>query len=114
MSKIIEYIDIPAEKVDQFKELIIKTHGNPEWMEAHAKRTGIKSIDAFFVELHSGTAMIVVRDQKESLDNWYASDHPEDKGHFEEAMKIFGMTEEDMAAMDEELKFEHLVSYEAK
>ena len=41
MSKIIEYIDIPADKVDQFKELIIKTHGNPEWMEAHAKRTGI-------------------------------------------------------------------------
>ena len=37
-------------------------------------------------------------------------------GHLpvEEAMKIFGMTEEDIAAMDEELKFEHLVSYEAK
>ena len=114
MSKIIEYIDIPTDKVNQFKELIIKTHGNPEWMEAHAKRTGIKSIDAFFVDLPTGTAMIVVRDPKESLDNWYASDHPEDKGHFEEAMKIFGMTEEDMAAMDEELKFEHLVSYEAK
>ena len=29
-------------------------------------------------------------------------------------MKIFGMTEEDLAAMDEELKFEHVVSYEAK
>ena len=104
----------PWKKVDQFKELIIKTHGNPEWMEAHAKRTGIKSIDAFFVDLPSGTAMIVVRDPKESLDNWYASDHPVDKGHFEEAMKIFGITEEDMAAMDEKLKFEHLVSYEAK
>ena len=114
MSKIIEHIAIPADKVNQFKELITKTHGNPEWMEAHAKRTGIKSMDAFFVDLPSGTAMIVVRDPKESLNNWYASDHPEDKGHFEEAMKIFGMTEEDMAAMDEELQFEHLVSYNAK
>ena len=114
MSKIIEYVDIPADKVQQFKSLILKTHGNTKWMEAHAKRTGITSIDAFFVDLPTGTAMIVVRDPKESLDNWYASDHPDDKGHFEEAMKIFGMTEEDMAKMDEELKFEHLVSYAAK
>ena len=113
MTKIIEYVDIPAEKVEEFKALISKTHGNAEWMKAHAERTGIKSIDAFFVELPAGTAMVVVRDPKESLDKWYASDHPDDKTHLEEAMKIFGMTEKDLAEMDEELKFEHVASYQA-
>jgi|TARA_B100001939_G_C16755534_1_gene536025 hypothetical protein len=112
MTKIIEYVDIPDEKVEAFKALIAKTHGNAEWMKAHAERTGIKTLDAFFVELPTGTAMIVVRDPKESLDNWYASDHPDDKAHFEEAMEIFGMTEEDFAEMDDQLKFEHAVAYE--
>ena len=112
MTKIIEYVDIPAEKVEEFKALISKTHGNVEWMKAHAERTGIKSIDAFFVELPAGTAMVVVRDPKESLDKWYASDNPDDKAHLEEAMKIFGMIEKDLAEMDEELKFEHVASYQ--
>ena len=111
MTKIIEYIDIPDGKVEAFKALIAKTHGNAEWMKAHAARTGIKTLDAFFVELPTGTAMVVVRDPKESLDKWYASDHPDDKAHFEEAMEIFGMTEEDFAEMDDELKFEHVVAY---
>tara|TARA_S200000501_G_scaffold334963_1_gene339317 strand:- start:276 stop:659 length:384 start_codon:yes stop_codon:yes gene_type:complete len=114
MGKFLEYVEIPDGSVDKFKALIAKTHGNPEWMEAHAKRTGITSIDAFFVELPTGTAMIVVRDPKESLDNWYASDHPDDKGHFAEAMSIFGMNEEDMAEMDSELKFEHVVAYQSE
>ena len=35
------------------------------------------------------------------------SDHPDDKGHLEEAMKIFGMTKEDLESSDQELKFEH-------
>ena len=113
MAKIIEYIDIPEGKVEEFKALISKTHGNPEWMKAHAERTGIKSLDAFFVELSAGTAMVVVRDPKESIDKWYASDHPDDKAHLEEAMKIFAMTEKDLVEMDEELKFEHVASYEA-
>ena len=62
-------------------------------MKARAERTGIKALDAFVVELPTGTAMVVVRDPKESLDKWYASDHHDDKAHFEEAMEIFGMTE---------------------
>ncbi len=106
MPKILAYMTLPDNKIDQLKSLIEKTHGNPKWMEEHAKRTGINSIDAFFAELPTGTAMIVVRDPAESLENWMKSDHPDDKGHLEEAMKIFGMTEEDMAAMDEELKYE--------
>ena len=28
-----------------------------------------------------------------------------------EAMEIFGMTEEDLAEMDDQLKFEHVVAY---
>ena len=64
MTKIIEYIDIPDGKVEAFKALVAKTHGNAEWMKAHAERTGIKTLDAFFVELPTGTAMVVVRDPK--------------------------------------------------
>ena len=56
--------------------------------------------------------MIVVRDPKESLDQWYQSDHPDDKGHLGEAMKIFGMTEADLAALDE-LEFEQVVEFKA-
>ena len=82
-------------------------------MEAHAKRTGVKSMDAFFVKLPTGTAMIVVRDPKESLDKWYQSDHPDEKGHLEEAMKIFGMTEADLAATNDELEFEQVVEFKA-
>ena len=48
MTKIIEYIDIPDGKVEAFKALVAKTHGNAEWMKAHAERTGIKTLDAFF------------------------------------------------------------------
>ena len=47
MVKIIEYVDIPDTKVEEFKALLSKTHGNSEWVEAQAKRTGIKSMDAF-------------------------------------------------------------------
>ena len=112
MAKIIEYVDIPDDKVEEFKTLFAKTHGNSEWMNAHAERTGIRSMDAFFVKLPTGTAMIVVRDPKESLDQWYQSDHPDDKGHLEEAMKIFGMTEADLAALDE-LEFEQVVEFKA-
>ena len=42
----------------------------------------------------------------------YQSDHPDDKGHLEEAMKIFGMTEADLAALDE-LEFEQVVEFKA-
>ncbi len=69
-------------------------------------------MDAFFVKLPTGTAMIVVRDPKESLDNWYQSDHLDDKGHLAEAMKIFGMTEADLAELDE-LEFEQVVEFKA-
>ena len=113
MPKILEYMPIPDDKIEQFKSLIKKTHGDPKWMEEHAKRTGINSIDAFFAELPTGTAMIVVRDPAESLENWMKSDHPDDKGHLEEAIKIFGMTKEDMESSDQELKFEHVVSYQS-
>ena len=41
------------------------------------------------------------------------SDHPDDKGHLEEAMRIFGMTKEDLESSDQELKFEHVVSYQS-
>ena len=47
MAKIIEYVDIPDDKVEEFKTLLSKTHGNSEWMKAHAERTGIKSMDVF-------------------------------------------------------------------
>jgi len=56
--------------------------------------------------------MIVLRDPKESLDQWCQSDHPDDKSHLEEAMKIFGMTEADLAALDE-LEFEQVVEFKA-
>ena len=48
MPKILEYMPIPDDKIKQFKSLIKKTHGDPEWLKEHAKRTGINSIDAFF------------------------------------------------------------------
>ena len=111
--KILEYMPIPDDKIEQFKSLIKKTHGDPKWMKEHAKRTGIKSIDAFFADLPTGKAMIVVRDPAESLENWMKSDHPDDKGHLEEAMRIFGMTKEDLESSDQELKFEHVVSYQS-
>ena len=112
MAKIIEYVDIPDDKVTEFKNLLSKTHGNSEWMHAHSERTGIQSMDAFFVNLPTGTAMIGGRDPKESLDQGYQSDHPDDKSHLEEAMKIFGMTEADLAALDE-LEFEQVVEFKA-
>ena len=56
--------------------------------------------------------MIVVRNPKESLDNWYQSDHPDDEGHVDEATKIFRMTEADLAALDE-LEFEQVVDFKA-
>jgi 4-hydroxy-3-methylbut-2-enyl diphosphate reductase IspH len=43
----IEYLDIPDNKVDEFKALLSKTHGNSKRVKAHAKRTEIKSMDAF-------------------------------------------------------------------
>ena len=113
MPKILAYMTLPDNKINQLKSLIKKTHGNPKWMIEHAKRTGINSIDTFFVKLPTGTAMIVVRDPAESLENWMKSDHPDDKGHLEEAMKIFGMTKEDIESSDQELKFEHVVSYQS-
>ena len=47
MAKIIEYVDVSDNKVEEFKALLSKTYGNSEWVKAHAKRTGIKSMDAF-------------------------------------------------------------------
>ena len=47
MAKKIKYVDIPDNKVEEFKALLSKTHGNSERVKAHPKRTGIKSIDAF-------------------------------------------------------------------
>ena len=82
-------------------------------MEAHAKRTGVKSMDAFFAKLPTGTAMIVVRDPKESLDKCYQTDDPSDKGYLEEAMKFFRMTEADLPAADDELEFEQVVEFKA-
>ncbi len=31
MAKIIEYVDIPDDKVTEFNALLSKTHGNSEW-----------------------------------------------------------------------------------
>ena len=53
MSKINEYIDIPDGKVEAFTAPIAKTHGNGEWMKAHAKRTGNKNAGRFFSSLVS-------------------------------------------------------------
>ena len=47
MAKKIEYVDIPDNKVEEFKALLSKTNGNSECVKAHAKCTGIKSMDAF-------------------------------------------------------------------
>ena len=113
MPKILEYMPIPDDKVEQFKSLIKKTHGDPKWMKEHAKRTGIKSIDAFFAELPTGTAMIVVRDPAESLENWMKSDHPDDTTNLEEIIKIFEITRDDIERSDQELKLEHVVSYQS-
>ena len=38
---------IPDNKIEQFKSLIKNTHGDPKWMKENAKRTEIKSIDAW-------------------------------------------------------------------
>ena len=112
MPKILAYMTLPDNKIDQLKSLIKKTHGNPKWMEEHAKRTGINSIDTFFVKLSTGTAMIVVRDPAKSLENWMKSDHPDDTTNLEEIMRIFGITKNDIEKSDQELKFEHVVSYQ--
>ena len=48
-----------------------------------------------------------------SLDKCYQSNHPDDKSHLEEAMTIFGMTEADLAATDDELEFEQVVESKA-
>ncbi len=37
--------------------------------------------------------------------------HRDDRGHLEEAMKTFGMTEADLAATDDELEFEQVVKF---
>ena len=113
MPKILAYMTLPDNKIDQLKSLIKKTHGNPKWMEEHAKRTGINSIDTFFAKLPTGTAMIVVRDPAESLENWMKSDHPDDTTNLEEIMRIFGITKNDIEKSDQELKFEHVVSYQS-
>ena len=104
---------LPDDKIDQFKSLIKKTHGDPHWMEKHAKRTGINSIDAFFAKLPTGTAMIVGRDPAESLENWMKSDHPDDTTNLEEIMKIFEITRDDIEKSDQELKLEHVASYQS-
>ena len=104
---------LPDNKIDQLKSLIKKTHGNPKWMIEHAKRTGINSIDTFFVKLPTGTAMIVVRDPAESLENWVKSDHPDDTTNLEEILRIFGITKNDIEKSDQEFKFEHVVSYQS-
>ena len=113
MSKILAYMTLPDNKIYQLKSLIKKIHGNPKWMIEHAKRTGINSIDTFFVKLPTGTAMIVVRDPAESLENWMKSDHPDDTTNLEEIMRIFGITKNDIEKSDQELKFEHVVSYQS-
>ena len=41
---------LPDNKIDQLKSLI-KKHMGSKWMEEHAKRTGINSIDTFFAKL---------------------------------------------------------------
>ena len=78
-------------------------------MEEHAKRAqGINSIDTFFAKLPTGTAMIVVRDPAESLENWMKSDHPDDTTNLEEIMRIFGITKNDIEKSDQELKLEYI------
>lgn len=57
--------------------------------------------------------MIVVRDPKESLDKWYQSEYRDNRGHLEEAMKIFGVTEADLSTTDDELEFEQVVELKA-
>ena len=57
--------------------------------------------------------MIVVRDLKESLDQWCQSEHRDNRGHLEEAMNIFGMTEADLPAADDELEFEQVLEFKA-
>ena len=105
MSKILEYMPIPDDKIEQFKSLI-KRHMVIQSGWKNMKRTGIKSIDAFFaLPLEK---LVVVQDPAESL-KIDESDHPDDKGHLEEAMRIFGMTKEDLESSDQELKFEHVV-----
>ena len=47
MAKKIEYADIPDNKVEEFEALLSKTHGNSKRVKAHAKRTGIKFMEAF-------------------------------------------------------------------
>ena len=54
-----------------------------------------------------------MQDPKEILDKWYKSGHRVGRGHLEEAMKIFGMTEADLAATDDELEFEQVVEFKA-
>ena len=54
-----------------------------------------------------------MRDPKESLDKLYKSNHRDGRDHLEEAMKIFGMTEADLAETDDELEFEQVVEFKA-
>ena len=67
----------------------------------------------FFVKLPNGTAVIVMQDPKESLDKQYKSNHRDGRDHLEVAMKIFGMTEADLAETDDELEFEQVVEFKA-
>ncbi len=113
MPKILAYMTLPDNKIDQLKSLMKKTHVNPKWIIEHAKRTGINSIDTFFVKLPTGTAIIVVRDPAESLENWMKSDHPDDTTNLEEIIRILGITKNDIEKSEQELKFEHVVSYQS-
>ena len=69
-------------------------------------------VDGRTLKLPTGTAMIVVRDPAESLENWMKSDHPDDTRNLEEIMRIFGITKNDIEKSDQELKLEHVASYQ--
>ena len=41
------------------------------------------------------------------------SEHPDDTTNLEEIIRIFGITKNDIEKSDQELKFEHVVSYQS-
>ena len=57
--------------------------------------------------------MIVIRDPAESLENWMKSENPDDTTNLKEIMRIFGITKNDIENSDQELKFEHVVSFQS-
>ena len=73
-------------------------------MEEHAKRTGINSIDTFFAN------NCCSRSCRKSL---MKSDHPDDTANLKEIMRIFGITKNDIEKSDQELKLEHVASYQS-